>query len=648
MNRMPSQPLSDSTDRQPAPPSTQLSSRLPSQIRMLFTTRVVETISVALVLSLLLFGVSSWNIWTTYRGFKETVTKQFRLQQLSDRTTYLDEVLTMSAYMAASTGDLKWVDRYRRFEPELIQVIDQVIQASPTAKTDFNQTKTANDKLVEYETRSFELLRQGEKQKAKALLFGKDYATQKQIYAQGVERTLNNLQTATDAQLQSYTQRLLWSVIFTGISLPLLLLNGVIILSSIRTYIRQRNSAQEELLASQSSLLQLNEEMKQRAQQIATQEQVARQESEVLQVDVSNLLDVVSAVEEGDLTVQAPVSDRVTGLVADTFNRLLEQLSSVMAQVLGTAQQVTIGSLKLEELAKTVATNAQQQAYSVTQVLGLTEQVEHSAQASAQKVHLANQSLENIQDAIARGQVAIDTLIQGIAVLQQGTERIVQQMKALGEFVGVADSFVQEQGQIASITEVLAMNAGLIAARAAEQRDPRQFSVVAREFEAIAKQVATLAQQTNGSLDALQQRTEQIHTVVSAIDIDIQGLSGLIGEFTQGVEQSSHVFNNVRTVTGEVVQAGVAVAQSNLEIVSVAQSTATTMRGIADLAAQTAQLTQNTRLQSEQMETLSAQLLQRVQFFRLPTEIIQSSVEATPVDRFQSRDTIDVTSTVAT
>ena len=164
------------------------------------------------------------------------------------------------------------------------------------------------------------------------------------------------------------------------------------------------------------------------------------------------------------------------------------------------------------------------------------------------------------------------------------------------------------------------MNAALVAARAAEQRDPRQFSVVAREFEAIAAQVSKLATQTNDGLSVLEQRTAQIHSVVSAIDTDVQSLGGLVSGFNQGVEHSNLVFNNVQTVTKEAVQAGVTVAQSTNVIVDATQSTALAMRDIAEVAKRTAQLTQKTRGQSEAMGDLAAQLLQRIQFFQLPEE----------------------------
>ncbi len=361
-------------------------------------------------------------------------------------------------------------------------------------------------------------------------------------------------------------------------------------------------------------------------------------ESELLQTEVGHLLEVVSAVEDGDLATRAQVSERTTGLVADTFNRLLEQLGQVLAQVLATAQQVSARTSDLEELANTVASNAGRQAQEAAQVLNLTEQVEQSAQSSARQVNLANQSMLDMRSAVEQGQGKLNTMTKGIDVLQQGTDRIVQQTKVLGEFVGLADQFVQEQDQIASLTQVLALNATLVAARASEQRDPRQFLVVAHEFEAIATQVSTLAQQTNDGLASLQQRTAQIHTVVFAIDAEVQKLGGLVSGFTAGVEHSNQVFGNMRAATGQVVQAGEAVAQSNREIVEAAQSTAQAMRDIAHLTERTAGLTQSTRSQSEQMGDLSDRLLRSIQFFRLPASVLHSEAAKSRLDLSQSRE----------
>ena len=345
-------------------------------------------------------------------------------------------------------------------------------------------------------------------------------------------------------------------------------------------------------------------------------------ESEMLQEEVSHLLDVVSEVEDGNLITQAKVSDRSTGLVADTFNRLIERLVEVLQQVIDTARQVTESANQQKSQASLIATNAEQQAQGVNRVLRLTEQVEDMAQGSSRQVQITNQLLQTIQGAVEQGQETMVNLTQGIGILQEGSDRIIQQMKTLGEFVGLADQFVQDQSQIASLTQTLALNASLVAARAAEQRDPRQFVVAAREFNSIATQVSQLAQQTNDSLITLEQRSAQIHSVVSTIDADVQSLGGLVQEFTQGVEQSTQVFSNVQGGTLEAVGVGETIARSSGDIVRAAQATAELVRDIASIAAKSAELTQSSSIQADQIDILSDQLLKTIEFFQLPTLLL--------------------------
>ncbi|MFN3362267.1 MAG: methyl-accepting chemotaxis protein, partial [Pseudanabaenaceae cyanobacterium] len=293
------------------------------------------------------------------------------------------------------------------------------------------------------------------------------------------------------------------------------------------------------------------EELKEQIADVIRQEERQKlredqeREAEYLESEIGGLLDVVSALEDGDLTVQAEVSDRATGLVADTLNRLRERLAEVIAGVLAVAQKVADGANELQQVARTVSENVENQAQSVVQGRALTEQVAELAKNAAEMVRESSQALATIQATVEQGQGAIQSLTEAIGVLQEGTVKIIQRMKTLGEFVGLAEQFVHDQGQIASLTQVLAINATLVAARAAEQRDPKQFIGVAREFEAIAGQVNTLATQTNDGLGVLQQRTAQIQSVVSAIDAEVQGLGRLVEGFTKGVDKSQKAFNDV-------------------------------------------------------------------------------------------------------
>lgn len=371
------------------------------------------------------------------------------------------------------------------------------------------------------------------------------------------------------------------------------------------------------ILANQERIrVEVTQEVEQRERDRQTRE--AEAEENVIQKEVSALLDVVSALEEGNLTIHAQVSDRATGLVADTLNRLTEQLANIIAKVLQTSQEVATGSSELEQMAKVVAQNTVDQARSVAQGEALTEQVANAAQTSTVLVKQASQALVRVLEQVIDGQDAILKLSRNIEVLQKSTGQIVQRMKTLGEFVGLAEQFVQDQGQLASLTQVLAINATLVAARAAEQRDPNQFVGVAREFEAIAGQVNTLATQTNEGLSVLQQRTAQIQSVVSSVDGEIQQLDNLVDSLGTSVQRSRSAFEEVQVKTEQVVQSSEQVSQSSIEIAKAAASTANYMGEIAKIAAKTAVLTRSTKAQAEAMRIIAQELLDGINFFRLP------------------------------
>ncbi len=366
-------------------------------------------------------------------------------------------------------------------------------------------------------------------------------------------------------------------------------------------------------------------------QQKQTEESAIKQELETqslyLQEEVGHLLDIVSELESGDLTVQANVSDQATGLIADTLNRLIEQLSTVMSTVLRTSQQVADGSESLESLAIAVANNAQQQVQSVAKAQLGMENVNQLAQGASEQASKADFALRSAQIAVAQGQKQVTNLTASIEQLQQGSMQMVERIKTLGEFVDLAKQFVQDQKRLASLSQVLAMNASMIAARAVEQKEPDQFASVAREFEAISAQVNNLATQTNQGLIVLQQRTGFIEIVVSGIDQDVRDVSSLVAEFTSSVEQSSKSFENIRTITEEVTLVGQSVTQSSQAIANAMLGSFDSIQNIAAVAERSANQARFTREQAGSMGELAKRLLEDMQFFRLPPEKMPPTID---------------------
>jgi twitching motility protein PilJ len=599
-----------------------------SGIQQFVRSNLVGTITVTIAGSLLLTGTSSWNIWNIYRNFSSTVTKQFEIQKDSGQMIFMDEALTMSARMLVNTGDLMWEQRYKDFNDKYTVVLERFLANVPAQmQQEAKKTDGASAKLFEIEGEAFKLVKQGKKTEAAALLLGNEYTTQKKIYAEGNGEVLAKVDALISKQLKDYEQQLFTSIAFAGVTLPILLASWVLVLSAVKDYIRDRQAAQTALQASEQNLLALNDNLQTEADIRKQQEQQIRRESEQLQQDIGELLDVVCTIEEGDLTVQAQVNDRATGLIGDTLNRLVEELGGTLVQVSNTAQRVSANSDRQKKMAAIVAEETTKQAQSVMQVLSLTETVRESAKNAAQQLAATNDSLLTLQTAVGNGQTNIESLNQEIEILQEGSDRIVQQMKTLGEFVGLADRFVQDQTEIATQTQVLALNASLVAARAAEQRDPQQFVLVAREFESISAQVSQLAQQTNEGLTNLEQQSSQIHRVVSDVDVQVQKLGGLVNSFTQGVKQTREVFQTVQSVTVNAVDAGETVAATSKTIVGAADATARSVDEIATISQKIAQQSQAAQSVADRVNSFSVELLDKIKVFKLPAVNTANSIE---------------------
>ena len=291
---------------------------------------------------------------------------------------------------------------------------------------------------------------------------------ERQANLQSFSQTKENI----NSQIQSQASPLDLSISLATISLGLLAVTSIGTVLAVKSYVRDRQLGSEALEASQQDLLTVNRSLESEARERRSQAELISTENEQLQQDVGELLDVMSEIESGNLTIHAQVNDRATGLVSDTINRLIETLGKTLHQVSMAAYRVDANSKTQKEMAVTVTQNTGKQTAEVSQMLLLTRNVRQSAQNTMKQLIETNRSLVTLQSAVTEGQGTISSLDREIDVLQAGSDRIVQEIKTLGEFVGLADKFVQDQGEIVIQTQILALNASLVAARAAEQRDP--------------------------------------------------------------------------------------------------------------------------------------------------------------------------------
>ena len=102
--------------------------------------RPIWFLSAACLVTAAVLLASVWGAYDSYRRFGVVSQRGSRIQELRGQIIHLDEVLTMSARMAAASGAPRWEARYRRFEPQLGQAIEEaealVSDLESTGQTD--------------------------------------------------------------------------------------------------------------------------------------------------------------------------------------------------------------------------------------------------------------------------------------------------------------------------------------------------------------------------------------------------------------------------------------------------------------------------------------------------------------------------------
>lgn len=116
-----------------------------------------------------------------------------------------DERLTMSANMAAQTGERRWIDRYNSYIPDINSALKiATSMASPQdAERLERETKLANDALVEMERRSFIAVESGDLPGARMILDSQAYLQEKNTLKDGSGRFLNSVINATRIRMEN-------------------------------------------------------------------------------------------------------------------------------------------------------------------------------------------------------------------------------------------------------------------------------------------------------------------------------------------------------------------------------------------------------------------------------------------------------------
>ncbi|MEP0917810.1 methyl-accepting chemotaxis protein [Leptolyngbya sp. DQ-M1] len=325
----------------------------------------------------------------------------------------------------------------------------------------------------------------------------------------------------------------------------------------------------------QAFLLEQTEAARKAAEQLSEERQ---QQKEELQMQLIDLLSEVEGAVEGDLTVRADVTAGEIGTVADFFNSIVESLRQIVTQVKSAAVQVNDALNADEQAVRQLSAEAVQQAEETNRTLASVEnmvrsiqKVSHSAQQAANVAREASSTAE-------AGGIAMELTVQNILGLRDTIGETAKKVKRLGESSQQISKVVSLINQIAMQTNLLAINAGIEAARADE--GSQGFAVVAEEVGELAARSAAATREIEQIVATIQRETSE---VVEAME---QGTSQVV-EGTRLVDNAKQSLEKILSVSRRIDDLVQAISESTVTQVETSDAVTQLMQEIVEVAGRT-------------------------------------------------------------
>ncbi len=270
---------------------------------------------------------------------------------------------------------------------------------------------------------------------------------------------------------------------------------------------------------------------------------------------IKGLTAATERISKGDLTVDyAPRSGndqlgRAFALMIKNNNELIKEIGGAVSVLASSSSQILTATSEL-------ASSAAETSTAISETTTTMEEVKQTAKMVSQKSSGISESMAVTAQAALAGKRSVDENVTVTTKMKDQVQAIAESIVKLSEQSQAIGAIITTVNELASQSNLLAVNASIEAAKAGEQG--KGFAVVAQEVRSLAEQSKEATAQVKGILNDIQKAigsavmsTEQGAKSAETGLKQAQETGSAIGLMTDSVQLQANSLTQITASTGE-------------------------------------------------------------------------------------------------
>jgi twitching motility protein PilJ len=324
---------------------------------------------------------------------------------------------------------------------------------------------------------------------------------------------------------------------------------------------------------------------------------------------ILRLLDELGSLADGDLTVQATVTEDITGAIADSINYAIEALRDLVLTINETAIKVDGAAKQTQATASHLASASETQSKQVADATESIARMAASVEAVSGDAERGADVARHSVDVAHKGGEAVRRTIEGMNAIRETIQDTSKRIKRLGESSQEIGNIVELINDIAEQTNILALNASIQASMAGEAG--RGFAVVADEVQRLAERAANATRQIEVLVKTIQSDTNEAVISMERSTTDVVGGALL-------AENAGAALDEIESVSNQIANLVQNISRTARDQATAAGDITRNMNVLREVSAQTAEATGATSASIGKLAELATQLRNSAAGFRLP------------------------------